>query len=49
MLILVLKENGQDQAHIFEATYFKSFQVHHLTKIYCFEQINHNNPLNFLI
>ena len=48
MLILVQKENEQDQAHIFQETYFKSFQIHQLTIMYHFEHINHDNPLNVL-
>ena len=49
MLILVLKENQQDQAYIFLDTYFKSFQIHQLTIMYRLEHINHDNPLNFLL
>ena len=30
MLIMVQKENEQDQAHIFQYTYFESFQIHQL-------------------
>ena len=48
MLILVQKENEEDQAHIFQETYFKSFQIHQLTIMYHFEHINHDNPLNVL-
>ena len=43
MLTMVRKENDKDQAHIFQDTYFKSFQMR-----YCFEQTNHNILLNFL-
>ena len=48
MLILVQKENEEDQAHIFQETYFKSFQIHQLTIMYRFEHISHDNPLNVL-
>ena len=30
MLILVQKENEQNQVHIFQDTFFESFQIHQL-------------------
>ena len=48
MLILMRKDNEQDQAHIFQDTYFESFQIHQLTVVYHFEHIMHDNLLNFL-
>ena len=41
MLILVQRENEQDQAHIFQDTYFKCFQIHMLTIMYHSEHITH--------
>ena len=48
MIILVQKDNEQDQAHLFYDKYFESFQIQQLTIMYRFEHINHDNPLNFL-
>ena len=48
MLILVWKENEQNQAHIFQDTYFESSQIHESTIMYRFEPRNHD-ILNFLI
>ena len=48
MIIPERKENRQDQAHIFQDTYFKSFEIHQLTRMYCFAHINHDNPINLL-
>ena len=48
MLILVRKENEKDQTHIFQGTYFDSFQIHQLSIMHHFEYIIHDNPLNFL-
>ena len=48
MLILVQKENEQDQAHIFQGTYLKSYQIHQLTRMYHFEHTNYDILLNFL-
>ena len=48
MLIQVLKEILQDQAHIFQDTYFESSQTHLLTIMYCFEHKNYDIHLNFL-
>ena len=48
MVILAQKENEEDQAHIYQDTYFESSQIHQLTIMYHFEHINHDNPLNFL-
>ena len=39
MLILVRKENEQDQAHIFQDKYFQISQIYHLTIMYCFDHI----------
>ena len=47
MLILVEKENEQDEVHIFQGTYFESSQIHHLIIVYRFKHINHDNPLVF--
>ena len=46
MLIQELKETSQDQAHIFQDPYFKSFQIHLLTIMYCFEHTNHRITQN---
>ena len=48
MLIQQLKEILQDQAHIFQGTYFKGYQIHQLTIMYRFEHTNHDIILNFL-
>ena len=48
MLILQLKEILQDQAYLYQDTYFKSPQIHLLTIMYRFEHTNHNILLNFL-
>ena len=48
MLTQVQKENEPDRGHTFQDTYFESFLIHHLTTIYHFEHINHDNLLNFL-
>ena len=40
MLILVQKQNEQDQGHIFQNTYFESPQMHRLTIMYYFEHTN---------
>ena len=48
MLILVRKENEQDQVHIFQETYFESSQIHQLTIMFRFQLINHDSPLNIL-
>ena len=42
MLIQELKETLQNQAHIFQDTYFESFQIHLLTIMYNFEHTNHD-------
>ena len=47
MLIQELKENLQDQAHIFQGTYIQSSQIFELTKMYCFKHTNHDILLNF--
>ena len=49
MLILVRKENEQDQAHTFQDSYFESFQLHQLTMMCRFEHINLDNILIFFI
>ena len=49
MLTLVQKENEKDQADIFQDTYFEKIQIIQLTIIYCFKNINHDNPANFLL
>ena len=43
LIILVRKENEQDQAHIFQDKYFQISQIYHLTIMYCFDHINHDN------
>ena len=48
MLTLLRNENEQNQTHIFQDTYLERFQIHHLTIVYRFEHINHDNLLNFL-
>ena len=48
MLILVRKEVEKDQVHIFQDKYFGRSKIHHLTIIYHFEHINHDNPMNFV-
>ena len=48
MPILVQKENEQEQPHIFQNTYFKSFQIHQLAKLYRFEHTNHGIYVNFV-
>ena len=48
MLIQELKENLQDQTHIFQDTYIQSSQIFELTKMYCFKHANHDILLNFL-
>ena len=40
MIILMQKENGQDQALIFQDTYFEIPKIHLLTIMYCFEHTN---------
>ena len=41
MLILVQKENEQDQAHLSEDTYFNNSQLHQLAIMYYFEHAKH--------
>ena len=48
MLIRELKETLQDEADIFQDTYFESSQIHLLTIMYRFERTNHDILLNFL-
>ena len=48
MLIKELKEIMQDQAHIFQDTYFETSQIHQLTIMYHFEHTNHDIILHFL-
>ena len=48
MLIQELKEISQDQAHIFQDTYFESSQIYQLTIIYRFEHTSHHILLNFI-
>ena len=48
VLILVQRENGQNQAHIFRDTCSESSQVNYLIIMYCFERTNHDFLLNFL-
>ena len=47
MLILVQKENEEDQIHIFQDAYFGSSQIHQLTIMYRFEHANHHIQLIF--
>ena len=47
ILILVRKKDDQSPAHIFKDTYFESPQMSELLIMHCFENINHDNPLNF--
>ena len=42
MLMLVQYKNDHGQGHIFQGTYFKSFQILQLTIMYCFEHTNHD-------
>ena len=42
MLILVQKENEEDQIHVFQDAYFGSSQIHQLTIMYRFEHANHH-------
>ena len=49
MLILVQKENEQDQAHIFKGRYFKSCLKHQLPIMYHLKHTNHGIHLDFLI
>ena len=44
MPIPVQKENKQDQAHIFQGTFFESFQVHQI-----FERTNRDILPNLLL
>ena len=48
MLILVQTKNEQDQVHIFQYTYLKSFQIHLQAIIYRFEHIDHDTRQDFL-
>ena len=48
MLILELKEILQDQAHIFQDTYFESSQINQVIIMYRFEHSNHDILLNLL-
>ena len=48
MIILVLKENEQDQNYIFQCIEFESSQLHQLVIMYLFEQTSHGIPLSFL-
>ena len=41
MLILMRKGSQQDQAHIFQDTYFKSSQIHNLAIMYHFKHTGH--------
>ena len=47
MLILVQKENEEDQIHVFQDAYFGSSQIHQLTIMYRFEHANHHIQLIF--
>ena len=48
MLIQELKEILQNQAHIFQDTYFQSSQIRQLAIMYHLEHTNHDILLNFL-
>ena len=48
MLILVPKENEQDQTYLFQNTYSKSCKIHHLAIMYCFVHTNQRIHLTFL-
>ena len=48
MLIRGLKEILQDQAYIFQDTYFLSSQIHQLTIMHRFEHTNLDILINFL-
>ena len=48
MLILMRKENEQDQAYIFQDTYFEGSQKYLLTIMHQFEYTNYDILLNFL-
>ena len=41
-------KNEKGQVHILQDTYFESFQIHQLAKIYCFEHTIHDIHLNVL-
>ena len=47
MLILMQEKNNQGQVHMFQDTYFESFQMHQLTIMHSFEDANHDILLNF--
>ena len=42
MLNQVQRKNENYQPHIFQDTYVKSFQIHQLTIMHHFEQVNHD-------
>ena len=46
MLNQELKKVLQDQAHIFQDTYFQVSQIHQLRIMYDFEHMNHDILLN---
>ena len=48
MVILVQKENEQDQAYIFQDAYFKSSQIYQLKITYRLKHTNHDILLNVL-
>ena len=47
MLILVLKENEQDQAHLFQGIFFENYSIHQVAIICPFKYTNHGNHLFF--
>ena len=48
MLIVVLRINDPDQAHIFQYIYCKNFRIHQQLIMYRFERTNHDTQLGFL-
>ena len=48
MLILLQKENEQDQAHKVHDTFFKRFQIHQLAMMHRFIRTDHDILLNYL-
>ena len=49
MVILVLKENEQDQAHLFQGIFFEDYSIHQVAIMCPFKYTNHGNHLIFFI
>ena len=47
LLIDVLKKSEPDQAHIFQYTFWKNFELHLQVVACCFERTNHDTHLDF--